>query len=185
MTHLVLLFLHVTAAMGIVAGLGIEGLALTQLRAARTADEARVALANSRYVQRVAGTSLLAAIVTGVYLATVYWRWQGAWMGVAFLTIVAMALVGGLMTGRATLAAMRAPIEKLAPAALAALQARLGMSYTIRLGLFLGIVFLMTTKPEGGPTALIAALVGGALGFLAGLPVRRARTTRDAQGRVR
>src|SRR5690242_9849931 len=136
MTHLILLFLHVTSAMGIVAGLGIEGLALVQLRAASTADEARAALANTRYVQRVAGSSLLAAVVTGIYLATVYWRWQGAWMGVAFMTIVAMALVGGLMTGRATLAAMREPSEKLAPAALTALQARLAMSYTTRLGFF-------------------------------------------------
>lgn len=96
-------------------------------------------------------------------------------MGVAFLTIVAMALVGGLMTERATLNAMRAPSESLGPAALAGLQARLGMSYTIRLGLFLGIVFLMTTKPAAGPVALVAVLVAGALGFLAGLPARRGR----------
>src|SRR5690242_17724831 len=103
MTRLILLFLHVTSAMGIVAGFGIEGLVLVQLRAARSADEARGALANTRYVQRVAGSSLLGAIITGIYLATVYWSWRGAWMGVAFVTVVAIALVGGLMTGRATL----------------------------------------------------------------------------------
>jgi hypothetical protein len=179
MTHLILLFLHVTSAMGVVAGLGIEGLVLLQLRAARTGDEARAALANTRYVQRVAGSSLLAAIITGVYLATVYWSWRGAWMGVAFITIIAMALVGAFMTGRATLRAMRAPSEGLGPAAIAVLQARLSMSYTIRLGLFLGIVFLMTTKPDAGPTALLAVLIAGALGFLAGLPARRVGSRRD------
>jgi hypothetical protein len=175
MTHLILLFLHVTSAMGIVAGLGIEGLALVQLRAARTGDEARRALASSRYVQRIAGSSLLVAIITGFYLATVYWRWQGAWMGVAFLTIVATALVGALMTGRAMRTAMRSPADALGPAAMASLQARLGMSYTIRLGLFLGIVFLMTTKPASGSIALGAVIVAGAVGFLAGLPARRGR----------
>ena len=175
MAHLILVFLHVTSAMGIVAGLGIEGLALLQLRAARTADEARQALTNSRYVQRVAGSSLLAAIVTGVYLATVYWSWRGAWMGVAFMTIVVMALVGGLMTGRATSRAVRAPTEALAPSEIEALSARLSTSYMIRLGLFLGIVFLMTTKPQSGPTAITAVAVAGVVGFLAGLPARRAR----------
>lgn len=180
MTHLLLLFLHVTSAMGIVAGLGVEGLALVQLRAARTAEDTRFALANMRYVQRVAGSSLLVAVVTGAYMATVYWSWRGAWMGVAFIAIVAMALVGGLMTGRATLGAMGGPLEALGSAAIASLQARLSMSYTIRLGFFLGIVFLMTTKPVAGPTALIAVLVGGALGALVGLPARHARTASRA-----
>jgi hypothetical protein len=36
MLHLILLFLHVTSAMTIVAGFGIEGLVLLQLRAARS-----------------------------------------------------------------------------------------------------------------------------------------------------
>ena len=175
MTHLILLFLHVTAAMGIVAGLGIEGLALAHLRAAGNGEEVREALTSSRYVQRIAGSSLLIAILTGLYMATVYWHWAGAWMGVAMLTIIAMALVGGLMTGRATLRAMRSSADALSPTAIAALQARLGMSYTIRLGLFLGIVFLMTTKPTSGSIALGAVVVAGAVGLLAGLPVRRRR----------
>jgi len=173
MTHLILLFLHVTAAMGIVAGLGIEGLTLVHLRAARNGADVRQSLTSSRYAQRIAGSSLLVAIITGLYLATVYWHWSGAWMGVAMLTIIAMAVVGGLMTGRATLRAMRSPADALGSAAIAVLQARLGMSYTIRLGLFLGIVFLMTTKPESGPIALAAVAVAGAVGFLAGLPARR------------
>jgi hypothetical protein len=96
-------------------------------------------------------------------------------MGVAFMTIVVMALVGGVMTGRATLRAMRAPADALAPAAIAALQARLSASYFIRLGLFLGIVFLMTTKPTAGSTAILAIIIAGALGWLAGLPARRVR----------
>lgn len=175
MIRLVLLFLHVTAAMGIVAGLGIEGLALVQLRAARTGDEARRALTNSRYVQRVAGSSFVVTIVTGVYLATAYWSWRGAWMGVALLAIVAMALVGAFMTGRPMLRAMRVANDALGATEITALQARLSLSYTIRLGLFLGIVFLMTTKPASGPAAVGAVLVTGALGLLAGRPVRRAR----------
>ena len=51
MQHLVILFLHVASAMGIVASFGIESLVLVQLRAARSAD-ARSVLASYRYARR-------------------------------------------------------------------------------------------------------------------------------------
>jgi hypothetical protein len=180
MTHLLLLFLHVTAAMGIVAGLGIEGFALVQLRAARSIAEARVALGSTRYVQRVMGVSLLAAILTGIYLATAYWGWRGAWMGMALLAILAMGLVGGFMTGRPTMHVMRPSGDALGAAEIAALQGRLSLSYVIRLGLFLGIVFLMTTKPTSGLVALLVVVIAAAVGVLAGLPARRVRGTERA-----
>ncbi len=173
MVRLVLLFLHVTAAMGVVAGLGIEGLALIQLRAARNGSEARTALASTRYVQRVMGLSLLIAILSGIYLATVYWSWRGAWMGMALLAIVAMGAIGGFMTGRPTMRVMRATGDGPGAAEIAALQGRLSLSYVIRLGLFLGIVFLMTTKPVSGTIALLVVAIAAAVGLLAGLPTRR------------
>jgi hypothetical protein len=172
MIRLVLLFLHVTSAMGIVAGLAIEGLVLRQFRTARTGDEARQALTSSRYAQIVAGPSMLVAILTGLYLATVYWSWKGAWMGVAILTIVAMALFGIFMTGRPMLRAMRGPADALGAAALGALQGRLSMSYAIRLGLLVGIVFLMTTKLASGLPAISAVVVVGAIGWVVGLSMR-------------
>lgn len=170
MLHLVLLFLHVTSAMVIVAGFGIEGFLLQQLRAARGTADARVALGNSRYVQLVTGIGLGAALVTGIYLAAVYWHWRGAWMGMAFLSILLLAVVGGIMTGRPTARLLRSGAEALGDTDLPSVQRVIGMSYMIRVGLFLGIVFLMTTKPVSGPSALLVVLVSGALGFLAGLP---------------
>ena len=177
MVHLVLLFLHVTAAMGVVAGLGIEGLVLVQFRAARSGSEARSALASTRYVQLIMGSSLLAAIVTGIYLATAYWGWHGAWMGMALLTIVVMGVVGGFMTGRPTMRVLRATGDGLGTEEMAAVQARLSLSYIIRLGLFLGIVFLMTTKPASAGISLLVVVVAAAMGLLAGLPARRVRGT--------
>lgn len=181
MIRQLLLFLHITSAMGIVAGLGIEGLVLLQLRPARTAGEARLALTNSRYVQRVAGLSMLAALVTGVYLATAYWHWRGAWMGVAFLTIVVLALVGGLMTGRPTTRVLRTAPSELGAAELAKAQGLLARSYMLRLWLFLGIVFLMTTKPASGPIALLVVVVAALIGLVSGLPARRVRQPLQAR----
>jgi hypothetical protein len=159
--------------MGIVAGLGIEGFALVQLRAARSIEEARVALGSTRSVQRVMGLSLLTAIVTGIYLATAYWGWRGAWMGMALLAILLMGLVGGFITGRTTMRVMRSTGDALGAAEIAAVQGRLSLSYVIRLGIFLGIVFLMTTKPTSGVVALLVIVIAAAVGVLAGLPARR------------
>ena len=179
MAHLLLVFLHVTSAMGIVAGLGIEGWALVQFRASRTMSDARVALGSTRHVQRFMGLSMLTAIVTGMYLATAYWRWQGAWMGVALLTIVIMAIVGGFMTGRPTARVLRTVGEPRAEE-IAAVQRVLSLSYVIRLGLFLGIVFLMTTKPASGAIALLVVVIAAASGILGGLPARRVRARASA-----
>ncbi len=61
MQHLVIVFLHVASAMGIVASFGIESLVLTQLRAARTATDARTVLSSYRYSQRAGAASLTLA----------------------------------------------------------------------------------------------------------------------------
>ena len=175
MIHLLLLFLHVASAMGIVAGLGIEGLTLVQFRATRTASDARVVLGNTRYAQRVMGVSLVTAIVTGVWLATAYWGWRGAWMGMALLTIVVMGVVGGFMTGRPTTRVLSAGGTGLGADEIVEVQGRLSLSYVIRLGLFLGIVFLMTTKPTSGAIAFVVIVVAAAAGVLAGLPARRVK----------
>ena len=72
MQHLVIVFLHVASAMGIVASFGIESLVLTQLRAARTATDARTVVSSYRYSQRAGAASLIVTVVTGIYLATAY-----------------------------------------------------------------------------------------------------------------
>ena len=107
MQHLVIVFLHVASAMGIVGSFGIESLVLTQLRAARTATDARTVLSSYRYSQRAGAASLIVTVVTGIYLATAYWGWRGAWMGSGFLTLVAIAIIGATMTGRAVTRLLR------------------------------------------------------------------------------
>jgi len=178
MQRLVIVFLHVSSAMGIVAGFGIEGLVLLQLHRARGGAEARVVLSSYRYVQRVGATSLIAAIVTGVFLATVYWGWRGAWMGVGFLTLVAIAVVGATMTARPMTRALRAnSTNSNQVSEIARLPGSLTMSFSIRLALFAGIVFLMTVKPVTGIPALLTVAIAAALGLAIGFPARRQGAT--------
>ncbi|HEY2026097.1 MAG TPA: hypothetical protein VGG78_03755 [Gemmatimonadaceae bacterium] len=166
-----ILFVHVAAAMGIVAGLGIEGLVLLQLGRARVAEELRAALDSFRYVQRVGAASLIATVVSGIYLATVFWHWQGPWIGTAFMLLVVIAVIGASMTGRGIAALGRAAA---APSVVLRLDVErskplLQASFTMRLSLVLGIVFLMTVKPDLKLSLLVAA-VATAAGLVLGLP---------------
>jgi hypothetical protein len=168
-----LFFTHVASAMGIVAALGIETLVLIRASGARTLDAARMALSDVRYAQRVGAVSLLLTVASGITLATVYWKWRGAWIGAGFFTVIAIAVVGATLTGR-TMAAINRALAASAGARLTArLGARLTLSYSLRLALLLGVVWLMTTKPDGGATAAASVLVAAALGLLGWMATRR------------
>ena len=170
MQHLVIVFLHVASAMGIVASFGIESLVLTQLRAARTATDARTVLSSYRYSQRAGAASLIVTVVTGIYLATAYW---GSWMGIGFLTLVAIAIIGATMTGRTVTRLLRVDSVNAGAALPSAFVARLRMSFLIRMSLFVGIVFLMTVKPLAPVPALSVIGVAALLGALFGFPAMR------------
>lgn len=185
MLHLVIVFLHVASAMGIVVALAIEGVMLRQLRAAASASDASTALGLARLVQRVGTPSVLAALVTGMYLATVYWRWQGAWMGFGFLTLIAIAIVGALMTGRRLVPLQRdgGPVRAFD---VVALRRGLATSFAIRTSLFAGILFLMTVKPQAKLFALVVVVVAAILGVAVarlGFP-GAAAAPNDSLGRV-
>lgn len=176
MLRLIIVFLHVASAMGIVASFGIESLVLVQLRAARGAADARTVLANFRHSQRAGGGSLLLTVVTGIYLATAYWKWNGAWIGLGFLTLVAIAVVGAMMTGLHVTRFLRA--NSSAGSTLpSGFVGRLKMSFAIRMALFFGIVFLMTVKPAAAAPALTTIGIATVLGVAFGLMSSRRSTT--------
>jgi hypothetical protein len=151
-----LLFIHVVGAMGVFVALGIEALALVQLRRASNAAGARAALAALAASQRVAGPSFLLLLLSGLYLATAYWRWQGAWIGLGFVGLVSIGAIGGLMTGR-NVSRLRKGLET-SPTITSFVDLRpaLWASFVIRAALLAAVVFLMTVKT--GPVGSLAAL---------------------------
>jgi uncharacterized membrane protein len=142
-----LLFIHVISAMGIFLALGIEGIALAQLRRATDGAAVRAALVSFSAVQRVAGPSMLLLLISGLYLAKAYWQWKGAWMGLGFLGLVAVGAIGGVLTGR-NMRRLRKALEtggEIAAAGIA--HGIFRMSYALRLVLLALVVYLMTVKP--------------------------------------
>ena len=142
-----LLFIHVASAMGVFAALGVEALALAHLSRSAGNGMARAALADLGSARRLGGPAMLLLIVSGFWLATAYWHWQGAWMGLGFLGLVAVAAIGGLMTGRAVRRLVPRLNEPGFDDALRKVDPLLRRSLLIRTVLLAAVVYLMTVKP--------------------------------------
>ena len=171
------LFLHIVGALGLFAGISLEQAGLRRLRRASTTAALREWLTVMRARRRIEGPAGVVLLVTGVYLVFSSWGRQ-AWIGLAFVGLVVIALLGALVTGRTVNALMSAlpPDDRpITPA----LRQRLGSPLlrtgaALRATLALGIVFNMAVKPDapGAVLTLIAALLVGALA-----PWMRGRST--------
>jgi len=168
MLRSILLFVHVAGAMGVFVALGMEALALAQLKRASNVAGARAGLAALGGSQRIVGPSGLLLVLSGIYLATAYWQWQGAWMGLGFVGMITIGAVGGIMTGR-NAGRLRKDLDaSRGSTASVTVPAVFWTSFAIRAALLVAVVFLMTVKP--GPLGSLAAL---GLAVVTGLAVSR------------
>ena len=170
------LFIHVISAIGLFIALAAEGAILLRIRTARSVEEARFFVRAFQRLRIVAIPSFLGILVGGLYLAL---KWGGGtfWIPFALGATLLIMLIGGLVTGERIARSRKVlssaendvPIETV-PAV--AKDNALFLSYGLRMGLGLGIVFLMTTKPDllGSLCALAA---GCGVGSLAAAWMRR------------
>jgi hypothetical protein len=167
MMYPLLVFVHVAGAIGIFVALSIESVALMRLRLEMTPVGARVWMSLLRTAARTGIATMAVTIAAGVILMITAWHHQ-PWIDAAFVGIVEMAILGGVLSGRrvrqlrALLAAE--PASELSDRFQ---QARssvvLVTSLLLRISTALGIVALMTAKPGAADSAviLIAAVVAG------------------------
>ena len=174
MLYSIALFLHVLGALGMFAALGIEWTSLRNLSKAADAQEARGWLGLFMVLRRFYPLSFVALLVTGIYMMAV--SWGGApWIAIGLLGLLALPAIAGFMTGRR----VRTIGPELGESAEldASLRARLAdpallLSHRLRVGLAVGIIYLMTVKPGWiGSLVAIAAFTG--LGALAGVAARK------------
>ena len=198
--YAILLFLHVSGAILIFTGIATLIFGVAAMRLASNVDQVR-AIARPMLVGRKIGLEHISVIdvftivgivltaATGLYMAT-NWGFGRGWVEVAIASFALMAPVGPLVInprlqaiGRAADATTPGPLDgsllsrthdPLLAAALLSLTAWL-----------LGIVFLMTTKPELA-TAVVAMVVALGLGLAASLSVwRLGRRGRDQASPVK
>jgi hypothetical protein len=172
------LFLHVIGVLGLFAALTIEGIALRGIRGSVTGDQARTWLGLLRPLRIVGPLALLLILVPGLYLSATI-ETGGGWIAAGLIGFVAIGILGGAVTGRRmrvvgpTLGRAQGPLD--GPAAEGSRDAALTTSYALRLALALGIVWLMTVKPDF--VASLVALGGAAvLGAIAGRTLSAARS---------
>jgi hypothetical protein len=161
------LFLHIVGALLLFVTLTVEGIALRLLRRAATMEAARGAAALLRLNRIVGPLSALGVLIPGLYMMATTWGWV-AWIGVALVSWLAIAVLGAvngirilaLDRSQALLTRIRNPIFMI--------------SWLTRVGIALGVVFLMTVKP-GAAAAVLAILLAGGAGAALALVLGAAR----------
>jgi ABC-type bacteriocin/lantibiotic exporter with double-glycine peptidase domain len=177
------LFLHVSGAIGYFVGMGTWLFGFAAMRRAQRVEQVRALTNLTGRLGPLAGISVLLILATGLYMAITAWGFRTGWIPVALVSLILIAPLG-----TAFIEPRRRAIARLAQEATdgplpQSLQQRihdpiLGTALQTVTILLLGIVFLMTNKPEfvGSLIVMAVALV---LGLASGLLFSRATRTRQ------
>jgi hypothetical protein len=154
------LFIHVVSAMGLFVGLALEGFVSLRIRVAQDTEQLQFLIRALNLLRWIFIPSFGGILLGGLYLASQYGGGT-FWIPAALIATLVIMFMGGLITGR-KMNQLKKALRK--DATFESLSARandglLTLSYGLRSGLALGIVFLMTAKPSLWPSVL--ALVAG------------------------
>jgi uncharacterized membrane protein len=164
--YAVVLFVHVVGAVGLFATLALEWVTLQGLRTATTAEQARGWLGAQAPSRWLGMGSFAAILFAGMYLA-MSTRVEGAWVTIGLVSLVVIGVLGMVVTGRrmAPIGRALAGEQGTLPAGVAPRldDPILWASLLTRTSIALGIVWLMTVKPDliGALIAMTAAIVLG------------------------
>jgi hypothetical protein len=149
--YLLARILHIGGALAMFAALGVDLAGVAALGRARRADHVRLALEGYRVNAVLGPLSLLLLLVPGMYMATTAWGGQ-PWLRVSLGALIVIAVLGATVTRRrlgAIAAALRDGEERLSTDAEQLLRDPiLRTSFVVRVLLSVGIVVLMSTKPQ-------------------------------------
>ena len=177
----IVLFLHVSGAIGYFVGMGTWLFGFAALRRAQRVEQVRALTHLVGRLGPLFGISVLLILATGLYMAITAWSLQTGWIAVALISLILIAPLG-----TAFIEPRRRVIDRLAreapdgplPQALerSTHDPILGTALQTVTLLLLGIVFLMTNKPSliGSLIVMAVALV---LGLASGALVSRPRRT--------
>lgn len=173
------LFLHVVGALLLFVTLTVEGVALRLLRRAAAAAEIGGAASMLRVNRVVGPVSALGVLVPGLYMTATSWG-AAAWIVVALISWVLIAVLGAF-NGIRILALERSLANEGRPSALAQLRNPFFLvSWLTRVGIALGVIFLMTVKP-GELGSVLAVLIAAGAGSAVGIALAASRVKREGQ----
>lgn len=164
------LFIHLLGMVGLFVGYGLEWTASSLLRRSTTSNQVRSWLSIYRLSLPISGPGLLILIVSGGYLASVTGGMKQGWISAALIGIV-FALGIGFVFILPKMKALRAALPEgdasLSEKGRSLVQdAMIVTLIRVRAILALGIVYLMTAKPESLATSLFILLGSVVAGML-------------------
>jgi hypothetical protein len=168
--YAIALYFHFLGLIGLFVGYGFEWTASSLLRRSTSAEQARAWLRIYRLSLPISGPGLLVLIVSGGYLASATGAMKQAWVSGSLLAIV-VALGIGFVFVLPRVRTIRAALPEgnvaLPETALARVQNPMVVTLVrVRFVLALGIVYLMTAKPQSLATALFILLGAVVVGLL-------------------
>ena len=144
------LFAHITSVLALFACLSLEALSLFRLRRASTLSDIQPWIESLPGLSGVALGSMLVILFSGIYMAIQLSGFGLAWIDVTMGALLLMAPLGAVAGRRMRdIRRLSASNQKDQPKLLDLLQHPfLKISLDIRIAVFLGIVLLMTAKPN-------------------------------------
>ena len=166
----IVLFSHFLGLVALFVGYGLEWTASSLLRRSTASDQARAWMRIYRFSLPVSGPGLLLLIISGGYLASVTGGMKQGWISASLLGIVLALGIGFvfiLPRVKVIRAALPEPNVALSEGALARVQDPMIVTLIrVRFMLALGIVYLMTAKPEALSSSLFILLGAIVVGML-------------------
>jgi hypothetical protein len=160
----IVLFLHLCALLAAIGAGSVAHLAQARMACSSTPAEARSWARLFKRLARVFPLSLLALLLTGVYLVHDRWTWSIGWVEASLVGVALLLANGRGVVGRRLQAVGRAPDAEIVALARDPVIHAAAWANT---GLAVSIVFVMVDKP-GLAGALCAIAVGIAAGALLG-----------------
>lgn len=176
------LFLHIACVLVLFLAFGVEWTNLVSLRGAATADQIRRPAATLAGLGRLYSPCGAGIALTGIYLALILHLWMQAWIIVALISVLLMAVDGSAWGGRKVVELARR-VQQTTGRLPEDLQRQVSdpalMAFVrIRAGATMGLLFLMVMRP-GWIGSLAAMVAGIGVGWVVGVggPVASALTT--------
>lgn len=173
--YVLALFMHVSGAIVIFAGMGAWVFGAAALRRAQRVEQVRLLAALIIAAGNVVVGGIVILGIAGFYMALTAWDIRATWIVVATVSFLLLA-PGGLLVIDPRVRTIARQARAAPDGPLPAMLTRrtrdpvLGAGLNVYVAVLFGIVFLMTTKPAVGE-AILAMVIALAVGLLASLPL--------------
>lgn len=183
--YTVALFVHVVGAIGTFIGVSVWLFAAVALRRVQQVGQVRALTSLIQPSGVLAVVSILLLGIAGFYMAITVWGERATWIIVATICFVLLAPFGVFVidprlraVAKAAAAAPDGPLST--SLAARARDPLVGIGMSVYIGVLLGIVFLMTTKPSTG-VSILAMIVSTVVGLASGSLLWWATRTRSRE----